>query len=263
MDFLHCHIEQFVPKEFEDSISQIATFSFDEQKEINLNPGGYFELVFQSGGFQQKKKSAETWYERPRIFVGGLHSESFAVRPTDHNGTLISVQFKTGKAKNFIPDRLNLYKDGTIPLTDIFGADLAKQAEEVFVQNSNMAKVRIIQDLLQKIHVPKIFSAIDRAVELILEKNGCLAVQDLAYQVHLGPSQFRKRFNEEVGMSPKAYSKIVRINAIQNALLTGKHSKLTELAYYFDYFDQSHFVRDFKSVIGWSPKQYLKALKMK
>ncbi|WP_317162601.1 helix-turn-helix domain-containing protein [Myroides albus] len=60
-----------------------------------------------------------------------------------------------------------------------------------------------------------------------------------------------------VGMSPKVYSRIIRFQANLNLLRESSFKSLTELTYESGYFDQSHYIREFKTFTGSTPKQYL------
>lgn len=69
------------------------------------------------------------------------------------------------------------------------------------------------------------------------------------------PRQLSRLFLEGVGMGAKAYARVVRINRAAQLLRAGEDS-LTRLAQDAGYYDQSHFIRDFKSVAGVTPGVY-------
>ncbi len=60
-----------------------------------------------------------------------------------------------------------------------------------------------------------------------------------------------------VGISPKVYSRIVRFQSGLQALRKNDFRTLTEVAYQKEFFDQSHFIREFRTFTGMNPKQYL------
>ena len=61
--------------------------------------------------------------------------------------------------------------------------------------------------------------------------------------------------SECIGMNIKLFSRIIRINHVCHALYA-PNSSLTALAHSFDYHDQAHFIHDFKSICGVTPRQY-------
>jgi len=77
----------------------------------------------------------------------------------------------------------------------------------------------------------------------------------LANDYFLSERQFERQFRKFSGFSPKLFSRIVRF---QSALTQyGNNEKsLTEIALETGYYDQSHFIHDFKEFSGYHPKQY-------
>lgn len=130
--------------------------------------------------------------------------------------------------------------------------------DRVRESNSDFSNIRYIEDFLIGVYQSKHPSPINLAVDKIVAHNGFIKINDLAHYACLSVSQLRKRFNEEVGMSPKEYSKVIRVHSIVQHLSYFPERTLTELTYQFKYFDQSHFIREFKAVMGISPKQYMK-----
>ena len=62
-----------------------------------------------------------------------------------------------------------------------------------------------------------------------------------------------------IGISPKAFQQIHRFQKLSNFLLYNKiNLNLTELSYDYHYYDQTHFIKDFKHFSGTTPSQFLK-----
>ena len=223
-----------------------------------MNPGGYFELIFQLNcSFQQTNPDGLGWQERPDHFIGGLHNRAHSVKPLKNGAQLISVKFKPHCARYFIPERLNLFKNKIVNLEDVFPHASRHGLEDIYSAENISAKLERIENFLTTVFKQKTDSRIDQVLYEIYRRKGFVAIEDLTGKAFLSRSQLRKRFNEEVGMSPKEYSKIVRVNHIINLLSAASDVKLTELTYRMGYFDQAHFIKDFKSVTGVSPRMYI------
>jgi AraC-like DNA-binding protein len=69
--------------------------------------------------------------------------------------------------------------------------------------------------------------------------------------------QLERHFRKQIGISPKQLSKAIRLQATLNLLINKKSETLTDIAYESDYFDQNHFIKDFKDLVGFTPKEYL------
>ncbi|MBL0047471.1 MAG: helix-turn-helix transcriptional regulator [Bacteroidetes bacterium] len=90
------------------------------------------------------------------------------------------------------------------------------------------------------------------SASLLEENPWCANLAVLASSLHLSPRQFERRFKTSTGMSPILFSRIARF---KKSLLQAEE-KLSDIAYNCGYFDQSHFIRDFKQFYGLRPNQY-------
>ncbi|MFR6075884.1 MAG: helix-turn-helix transcriptional regulator [Ruminococcus sp.] len=93
---------------------------------------------------------------------------------------------------------------------------------------------------------------------LMIRSGGGISVEQLAEDTGYTPRYIDKCFRNETGLSPKQLAKIVRFQTAVSALNQNQHTgrSLTEIAADLGYFDQSHFVHDFKTYTGLTPKKY-------
>ena len=251
------HTTEFSAGSFSDYVSKYRYFNFNDDTPVHLNPDGHFELIFQlKGNFLQRSHSSNAWASRPQQFIGGLHNASFIIKPEEKDATLISVQLKPEFARNFILDKLNTYKNKLVGFDDLFGRKETTCLGDLDPQRSIHDNVRQIEHFLQSIYTERQTTIIGTSLNKIVRCNGFINVHELAQSACLSPAQFRKRFNEEIGMSPKEYSKIVRFRYVTEFLRINPSTKLTELAHVLGYFDQAHFIKDFQSVTGFSPRKF-------
>lgn len=83
-----------------------------------------------------------------------------------------------------------------------------------------------------------------------------LTVAQYARQANMSVRNFERRFIEQVGIAPKLYSKLVRFNQALNIKLLQPQKKWTAIAYECGYFDQMHFIKDFKQLASITPTQF-------
>jgi len=250
-------IVNYQPKVLTQYLENISIYSFEGEKVVQLHPKGTFELVFQDNNhFQHNTFYSGGWDRRPEAFLGGLHDHFYTVKPIAKNGYCIAVEFKPNAAKYFISGPLHVFKNELVDINNEWGNlgwELSIRLKE---EKQNEKRVELIEHFLMKQFIQLKKSHIERSIELIHIKKGFIKIGELAKEAELSSAQFRKRFNEEVGIAPSQYCKIKRVNTILPVLKSSSKS-LTELAYDLGYFDQSHFIKDFKSVAGSSPKHYL------
>lgn len=258
MDTNNFHINKFESNHFKKYVECIKIYDFNNDKPILLNPEGCFEMIFQlDNSFYNETSTTNGWEARPNNFLGGLHNKAYHIKSENKKAKLISIQFKQDCAKHFIPDKLTLFKNKIIGLNEVYHKSALEPIHDLRLDKNVCQNLKEIDSFLGNIFNERKTSPIDLGIQTILKNSGLVSISMVARKVGLSNAQFRKRFNEEIGMSPKEYYKIVRINKAIQRLAINPKIKLTELTYLLGYFDQSHFIKDFKSIMGLSPKKHL------
>ncbi len=252
-------IQNYSSKILDQYISSYSIYRFSENTDIQLMPKGVFEIVFQSSShFQHNTSYSSGWQSRPQNFVGGLHNKSYHVRSNGNNNFCVVVEFKPNTAKYFIPCQLHDFQNDIVDITEIWGNDAYELTQQITALKNDSNKISLIEEFLKYKIIKKKQSVIDNSVNLIIASKGFVEVSELARKACLSNAQFRKRFKEEIGISPSQYCKIVRINTTLDLFEKSYQKPLVELSYQLGYFDQSHFIKDFKSVTGFSPRSFKK-----
>jgi AraC-like DNA-binding protein len=94
---------------------------------------------------------------------------------------------------------------------------------------------------------------IHAGVHRLMETRGNCGIDQIASVSNLSSRQLERNFSNEVGVSPKLLSRLIRF---QQALRLHSNASLTDIGLQAGYYDQSHFIRDFTSFAGITPKQY-------
>ena len=124
------------------------------------------------------------------------------------------------------------------------GADMARQAELALIsrlpdRDPQMDfAARIVEDTMHDRSITK--------VEQICERTG------------LSIRQLQRLFYKYVGVTPKWVIKRFRLQEAAERIEQDEQLEWTDLALQLGYFDQAHFIKDFKSVLGQSPSTYRK-----
>lgn len=126
---------------------------------------------------------------------------------------------------------------------------LAAEMNTTFAVNADLA----LLDFLKRQSL-QYDSRFQHALNLILAQGGNMAIER-ELQAGISPRQLRRMFHHYIGASPKTFSKVVRFQHLLRQI-----NSLTELrrsTAYFDsgYFDQAHFIREFKAFYGLTPAQ--------
>lgn len=97
----------------------------------------------------------------------------------------------------------------------------------------------------------------DLVIQKILQTSGLVDIKDLCEISGMSSRHFRRKFQEYIGMPPKYYCKIIQINSVFQIIKSRQTEVLTQIALDCGYYDQSHFINDFKKHIGLSPRNFL------
>jgi transcriptional regulator GlxA family with amidase domain len=90
----------------------------------------------------------------------------------------------------------------------------------------------------------------------MLTANGQLSVTELSKQININHRQLERKFSSAIGLSPKQLSKTIRLQSTLKMLINKKFTSLTALAYEGEYYDQAHFIKDFREFTGLTPKEF-------
>lgn len=191
----------------------------------------------------------------PATAVTGLRRSArhFLYQPGTGN---LLVLFKEGGIATFSDIPANELFGYSVGSENIFDRSaLTEVLEQLAAARSNEARIQIIEQfLLTRLRDKKPDLLVTHAAHLIRQQKGVIRIKDLASSLYISQDPFEKRFRNRIGATPKQYASIVRLRS----LITGysSYSSLTEASYTAGYFDQSHFIRDFRLFTGHSPKDF-------
>jgi AraC-like DNA-binding protein len=97
--------------------------------------------------------------------------------------------------------------------------------------------------------------AIHECVKKVIEQKGIVDISLLAQEQNLSARQFQRKFRKAAGYSPKRYTRILRFMEVASRD-RADFSSLTALAYAHAYYDQSHFIHEFKAFSGYAPREF-------
>ena len=101
-----------------------------------------------------------------------------------------------------------------------------------------------------------VWSLLPRAVQLMHQTNGQLPIQQITQQLATTERSLERHFEQVLGISPKQYSRIIRLQHCLKIHRQQPALSLTELTYKAGYYDQAHFIREFRQLTGITPTQY-------
>jgi len=138
---------------------------------------------------------------------------------------------------------------------DVLGADIQQLWHKMAGTPSFPRRVEFVEEyLLGKAASSLGNTLVMNAALHMFASRGVARISDIANQSSLGLRQFERRFASEIGLNPKLYSRVPRLQAVLDAKINFQNIGWLNLAYEFGYSDQAHMIKDFQNLSGLSPE---------
>ena len=183
---------------------------------------------------------------QPRVLFAGQVATPLRVRATGASG-VIGVRFHPHGARAFIGTPMREYTDRRVAL-DAGLAEAAASGSEEAVERF------VAERIAASRHEPD--ALVTRAVERIENASGSVEIEDLLREAGIGRRQLERRFGDAVGIGPALLASIVRFRRVFDVIERGGPRPWTEAALAAGYYDQSHFIREFRRFVGCTPSDF-------
>ncbi|NLL13700.1 MAG: AraC family transcriptional regulator [Fibrobacter sp.] len=201
----------------------------------------------------------ETKFPQPRSFISGIKSDYTDVATSGDSG-VITVYFYPFGACNFFRFPLQEIENTITNLHEIQSTGIAQVEEQLYLSRTLDERISIIEQYLLDCFRPVSFDdlkLIKEGLNLINQSKGQIDISSLSRDLCLTEKSLLRKFSSIIGKAPKQYSRIVRFQQIIRSLSVYGSRNLTQIAIDNGYFDQAHFIRDFKALSGYTPKEFL------
>jgi AraC-like DNA-binding protein len=179
-------------------------------------------------------------------------------RPLLVGGTrpaLFGIRFQPGRAGAILRSALGEITDARIALRDVARFDCAAIEDRLAHVESTHDRVRIMEtEMLMLASTTAPDRRVDEAIRVIEHARGVVDIDRVAEHVSTSRQHLARLFGYHVGVSAKSFSRIVRFrHALQ---LGGRGMPMANLALRTGYYDQSHFIADFRAFTGVTPVSF-------
>ena len=224
-----------------------------------ITPDGCIEMAFILGDDIKRYISEDGFILQPRAMVLGQTIEPFYIEPTGYVNTF-AIRFYPYGFANFVSEPISNLVDKETPIVQLFGTENADDLEQIIVKAENTEqRISIIEKfLLDRLNDERTINRIVKnTVDFLLSTNGSASINSILKEDLSKRRQLERNFKKQIGVSPKQLGKVIRLQTALKMLLDQKSKNLTDIAYKSKYFDQAHFIKDFKEFTGINPKEFL------
>ena len=217
-------------------------------------PAGMMCLTFHRG--ERLFSSADNCLQ-PRSFLSGIDS---SYTDLSFNGCidLISIDFRPAGAKAFFKMPMIDLNGQNIAIDSFSDPQLVELENRLFDTTNPMDCVSIIENFLYK----RLFQLdtynlkrINAVIKSIYQ--GQQNIDNLAQTACLGYKQFKRIFADYIGANPKDYLRVIRFQKALHIMKIRPYLGQAQFAYECGYYDQAHFIKEFKLFSGYTPTEYL------
>jgi AraC-like DNA-binding protein len=220
-------------------------------------PNGCVELIFHFGDRLNTLFPNQKPEQQPQSLISGQSTRFYDVEQNGKTG-MLSILFKPHGARMFFDLPISEITNQNVDLT-LLGRQFAPElTEKIALAGNHESRISIIEEyLIGKLTDQHLYNSqrLARTIEIINRHKGLVSVGELASVACLSHKQYNRIFYDFVGLHPKEFLKIVRLQYVFHHHKHNQKESLTELAYACGYYDQAHFVNDFKSLTGLTPGQ--------
>lgn len=173
-----------------------------------------------------------------------------------HNHLMIKIGFQPGALHRLLGQPMHRMLQKDYDGEAVFGNEV-KNVTDALANATEFATMKNIADnfmlsLLAKVKKPV---ALDYVIPEIIRSGGMMNIDKLVKKAYMSNRQFERVFKERMGVSPKFYSRLVRFGKAWLLKENNPSRIWTEVAYECCYFDQMHFIRDFKEFANANPTE--------
>jgi len=242
------------------SIWQLKVFGLcDASYREDILPDGHHEIIFHVTNENAKRTTEETnWIKEPAAFFAGqtLHSYSLEL---ENNSLLYGIRFYPHTLNLLFGFPADLITNNMLPLYDMPVANVLKNCIRESFEETCKNLERALLHLCKMVNLSSNkFQYVDHAVQEIIRSKGDLTINHLLKRTGISQRHFDTLFKQSVGITPKTFCNIIKLNHFISYKNNHPHKRLVECCYESNFFDQPHLIKLFKSVARKSPKEYFR-----
>ncbi|MBV8252280.1 MAG: helix-turn-helix transcriptional regulator [Chitinophaga sp.] len=245
-DFIECYWVLHAPDRFMDAPDRLI-------------PGGRVELIFDFGDPTDWLITADnphgTRLSGPVIM--GQRNQIFYVKSTG-KATMLGLRFKPGGLAAFtnlpVSDLLNIL----MPAELILGPAVKSLEMQLSDYPDDDKRIQVLDALLKTAlrNTPTDQSVVNLSIDMLRNSQDDISIDTVCQQTGWYYKKLERIFLKNIGYTPKYYHKILRFNKAVRCM-QASHT-LADVSHLCNYFDQAHFIRDFRLFTGTTPSQFKK-----
>jgi len=194
-----------------------------------------------------------------RIWTSGVRTEPITI-PSGSGAAMMVISFKKGMAAPFFPFPMEEIRDSVVDADLVWGQDFGDLREQLLETKDIDLRFRLVEAFL----LDRFRSKLDLnpcvafAVTEMIERPDVINIARMNSKIGYSQKHFTEMFRKQVGVTPKSYLKIMRFQKAVRTIDAATEIDWGTIAVECGFYDQAHFINDFKHFSGFTPEQYSK-----
>ncbi|MFL6300479.1 MAG: DUF6597 domain-containing transcriptional factor [Terriglobales bacterium] len=191
--------------------------------------------------------------KQSRCFLAGQITRPLLVFPSS-SMSVVGIRLRPGTSARWLGAPMGEFTD-QMPTIDDLPSHI-QQALGCLNTDVPAQAVRCLdRSLRESLKSSQTQTRIEHAVQMVFHSRGAVRIERLADEVNLSRRQLERCFSQEVGLSPKAFTRIIRFQNVFQAYESERD--WVTVAHSCGYYDQAHLIQDFRELAGEPPTKLL------
>ena len=249
--------EKFDPSDsLKNLVKEYWIFENDNPEIVTqkIIPDGYSEIIIHYGDPYRINLQGK-WEVQSSMLFSNQISKYFFLENTGKSG-ILGIKLHPAAFYELFEKVTSTFTDQVVPLEGLIGSKVLPLKK---IQSKGLAikdKVSIAESWLATfLNELKTQSRVRQSLQKIFETHGMTDMDVIANEIQISTRQLERQFKKVIGLTPKFYSRIVRFNYIFE-VMKDQNDSWIRTALQSGYFDQSHFIKNFKEFTGEEPSSY-------
>jgi len=217
-------------------------------------PDGSVEIIFDFRDrflTYQKSGSVEV---QPRSVIAGQFTTSLMIGPSGDTD-MFGIRLRPEAGFALLGISMAEIRDQIIDLKSVFGSRESELFERLAAVADFNTRIMIFEDFLASCGEVAVSVEMRACVSAQRSASGSMSVGDCAAYLNWSERRLERAFNEQIGLSPKLFARIIRFQTFLDSI-GSKDSTMLDGALKAGYYDQAHMIKDFRNFTGVTPTEY-------
>jgi AraC-like DNA-binding protein len=218
---------------------------------------GSIEIMFNLGATRKQFSVNGELITEPDIQLWGQVLKPVEIKSFGKH-SIFGIRFFSHTALCFFNEAVEQFNDAVFNLEDVIGNKVNEIYSKLLESHTIAQKIEITEHFLNERLL--LFDKKINKLNLVSNVISELAQEEykvnmIAHRYGISPRYLQKIFLQYSGVTPNLFRKINRFQKSLH-LIANNNDSLTSIAHYCGYFDQSHFIKDFKEFTGTTPSDF-------